>query len=98
MMDRSFSAPKPIGAKLQVRRSLPFPFSQLRWEKVPEGRMRAAERSDAVVPHALQLSFKTHQDHVKNIVDVLVDAIVRYPDDAITFCPEIRGTTWCRGR
>jgi hypothetical protein len=51
--------------------------------------MRAAQRSGAVVPHAPQLSFKTHQDHVKNIIDMLLDIIAQYPDDTIALSPEL---------
>jgi hypothetical protein len=42
-----------------------------------------------LVPHALQLSFKTHQDHVKIIVDTLVEIIVQHPDDTVALSPEI---------
>jgi hypothetical protein len=40
------------------------------------------------VPHALQPSFKTHQDHVKYISDMLVDVIVQYSDDTISLGAE----------
>jgi hypothetical protein len=46
--------------------------------------MRAAKRSGAVMPHALHLSFKANQDHVKNIIDMLGDVIAQYPDGMIT--------------
>ena len=50
--------------------------------------MRAAKRSAAVVPPALKPSFKAHQDHVEQIIDVLVDIIILYPDNLITFSLE----------
>jgi hypothetical protein len=38
-----------------------------------------------VVPHAPRPSFKTHQVHIQNIGDMLVDVIAQYTDDTITF-------------
>ena len=47
--------------------------------------MRAAKRSAAVLPPALKPSFKAHQDHVEQIIDVLGGVIILYPDNLITF-------------
>jgi hypothetical protein len=50
--------------------------------------MRAATRREAVLPPALKPSFKALQDHVEHITDVLVDIIIPYPDNLITFSLE----------
>src|SRR5437868_6387591 len=50
--------------------------------------MRAAKRSAAVLPPALKPSFKAHQDHVEHVIDVLVDIIILYPDNLMTFSLE----------
>ena len=47
--------------------------------------MRAAKRSEAVLPPALKPSFKAHQDHVEHIIDVPVNIIILYPDNLIAF-------------
>ena len=40
------------------------------------------------MPPALKPSFKAHQDHVEQIIDVLGGVIILYPDNLITFSLE----------
>jgi hypothetical protein len=42
-------------------------------------------RSEAQRYGRQQPSFKARQDHVEHIIDVLVDIIILYPDNLITF-------------